>query len=50
MKYVMTLSDRHTAPKNWGAIFETIPQAMFKRPYAEIVGILEKRAERVIPH
>lgn len=50
MKYVMVLSERHPAPKNWGPVFDTVPKAMFNRSYQDLVRILEKRAERRIPH
>lgn len=50
MKYTMVLSDRHPAPANWGAVFDNGMHIPFDRPYNEIVRILEKQAERRIPH
>ncbi len=49
MKYIMTLSERHPAPAHWGSVFDDTIAIQFHKPYAEIVRILEKQAERRIP-
>lgn len=50
MKYVMVLAERHPAPAHWGSVFDDKIGIPFDRPYAEIVRILEKQAERRIPN